>query len=465
MPREALPHTVEINYGSVAAAQSPYRVYVRQPPDLSKLIISGNWFETDVTLHKPMNFTVDARNCGDGGNGDGALEVHVIHHNSKTEIPVKLINNNNVYYVEMTPLRPGKYITNLIYGGFTVPFDKVVFANTTIDISRITVQEVKTSESSIRLTSWMLNIENKQAEHYEYLLIYPISCLFIIILDIGTGFPTEFLIDLSKAGSELDYKHIQVLVTDQNGGSVPVSIDPTKDAGVSKITYTPLVVGLHTIEMAYENKPIPSSPYVVQTVMPCDPKLVKAIGPGLEGGTIGEICKFVVDTKSAGSGGLTLAIEGPSETSLKYMDDKNGSCFVEYVPTEPGEYEISIIFGQSHIPGSPFKVAVSEAIDPNKVRVFGPAVDGTPVKVGVPTHFIVDVALAGPGLVGVTLNNMQGIPVENVKVENNGDGLYSVHFVPPVEGLLMAYVKFAHQDVPSRCVTRIAKHRATCKAF
>lgn len=178
---------------------------------------------------------------------------------------------------------------------------------------------------------------------------------------------------------------------------------------------------------------------------------MKATGAGLQSANVGDVCKFVVDTKCAGSGGLTLAIEGPSETSLKYMDDKNGSCFVEYVPTEPGEYEISIIFGQAHIPGSPFKVTVNESIDPSLVRVFGPAIDGSyPVKVGIPTHFIVDVALAGPGLVGVTLNNIHGIAVENVKVENNSDGLYSVHFVPPVEGLLMAYVKFAHQDVPSR---------------
>lgn len=227
-------------------------------------------------------------------------------------------------------------------------------------------------------------------------------------------------------------------------------MEATKDEGIYKVSYTPLVVGRHTIELAYENKPLPSSPYVIQTVLPCEPSLCKATGPGLEGGTTHDVCKFVVDTKAAGAGGLTLAIEGPSETSLKYMDDKNGSCFVEYVPTEPGDYEITIIFGQKHIPGSPFKVTICDPINPDKVKVTGPAVDGTTVYIGEPTHFNVDVSQAGPGLVGVTLNNVQGIPVENVKVENDGDGLYSVHFVPPVEGMLMAYVKFAHQDVPSR---------------
>lgn len=141
MPREALPHTVEVNYGAVAAAHSPYRVYVRSPPDLSKLIIWGNWFDKEATVHKAMSFTVDATSCG-----EGALEVHVTHEASKTEIPVKIINSNNVYTVEVIPTRPGKYITNLIYGGFEVPVVKNVFVDSIVDVSKVVVQSVKTSK-------------------------------------------------------------------------------------------------------------------------------------------------------------------------------------------------------------------------------------------------------------------------------------------------------------------------------
>lgn len=144
VPKEALPHTVEVNYGEVAAAHSPYRVYVRRPPDLSKIKIFGNWFETDVKLHMPTNFTVDTRNCG-----EGELETHVLHDGSKSEIPVKLINNNSVYSVEITPLRSGKYVTNLIFAGYPVPFHKDVFVDSKIDISKAQVQGVKTSEPSM----------------------------------------------------------------------------------------------------------------------------------------------------------------------------------------------------------------------------------------------------------------------------------------------------------------------------
>ena len=51
-----------------------------------------------------------------------------------------------------------------------------------------------------------------------------------------------------------------------------------------------------------------------------------------------------------------LAIEGPSEAKMTCKDNRDGSCSVEYIPTEPGEYDVSIKFSDHHIPGSPFKV-------------------------------------------------------------------------------------------------------------
>lgn len=155
MPREALPHTVEVNYGAVAAAESPYRVYVRSPPDLSKLLICGNWFDKEATVQTATSFTVDASNCG-----EGALEVHITHDSSKTEIPVKIINSNNVYTVEVIPMRPGKYITNIIYGGFEVPVEKDVFVDSIVDVSKIVVQGVKTSKHFFFTIMAMLHLQN-----------------------------------------------------------------------------------------------------------------------------------------------------------------------------------------------------------------------------------------------------------------------------------------------------------------
>lgn len=58
----------------------------------------------------------------------------------------------------------------------------------------------------------------------------------------------------------------------------------------------------------------------------------------------------------AGTGSLGLAIEGPSEAKMTCKDNRDGSCSVEYTPTESGEYDVSIQFAEKHISGSPFKV-------------------------------------------------------------------------------------------------------------
>lgn len=58
----------------------------------------------------------------------------------------------------------------------------------------------------------------------------------------------------------------------------------------------------------------------------------------------------------AGTGGLGLAIEGPSEAKMTCKDNRDGSCTVEYIPLEAGDYDVSIKFADQHIPGSPFKV-------------------------------------------------------------------------------------------------------------
>ena len=70
--------------------------------------------------------------------------------------------------------------------------------------------------------------------------------------------------------------------------------------------------------------------------------------------------EFTVETKGAGAGGLSLAIEGPSEAKLTCKDHGDGTCSVKYTPVEPGDYEIHIKFADEHIPGSPFNAKVCE---------------------------------------------------------------------------------------------------------
>jgi len=77
-------------------------------------------------------------------------------------------------------------------------------------------------------------------------------------------------------------------------------------------------------------------------------------------------------------------------------DNRDGSCSVEYTPTEFGEYDVSIQFAERHIPGSPFKVRYAAILSPDRLlHVFGYA----QVTVDRPaTAAANNVAVTGPGI-------------------------------------------------------------------
>lgn len=94
-------------------------------------------------------------------------------------------------------------------------------------------------------------------------------------------------------------------------------------------------------------------------------------GPGLKGGVVGAPAEFSIDTNQAGTGGLGLTVEGPTEANIECSDNGDGTCSVSYLPTEPGEYLVNILFEGVHVPGSPFTAHVHRPFDPTKVQASG----------------------------------------------------------------------------------------------
>ena len=103
-----------------------------------------------------------------------------------------------------------------------------------------------------------------------------------------------------------------------------------------------------------------------------------AYGPGLTHGVCGEPSNFMISTKGAGAGeiyffsksgasinifdstgGLSLSVEGPSKAEISCHDNKDGTVSVSYLPTAPGEYKISVRFGDKHIKGSPYTAKIT----------------------------------------------------------------------------------------------------------
>lgn len=45
-------------------------------------------------------------------------------------------------------------------------------------------------------------------------------------------------------------------------------------------------------------------------------------------------------------------MEGPSEAKMSCTDNKDGSCSVEYIPYEPGKYNLNVTYGGQPITGT-----------------------------------------------------------------------------------------------------------------
>jgi len=70
-------------------------------------------------------------------------------------------------------------------------------------------------------------------------------------------------------------------------------------------------------------------------------------------------CSVTYVKSFADSGGLALAVEGPSKAEIHCVDNKDGTCSVSYLPTVAGEYSVIIKFGDQHIAGSPFAAKIT----------------------------------------------------------------------------------------------------------
>ncbi len=120
------------------------------------------------------------------------------------------------------------------------------------------------------------------------------------------------------------------LIRTPNGKCHTPIVDDNQDGTVS-IKYQPSEIGLHELDVFYQGQPIAGSPFKFH-VDKVQTGYVTAYGPGLSHGVCNEPCNFRIVTKDAGSGGLSVAVEGSSKAEIQCKDNKDGTCDVTYYP-------------------------------------------------------------------------------------------------------------------------------------
>ncbi|KAB0399723.1 hypothetical protein E2I00_009052 [Balaenoptera physalus] len=388
-PPGAGRYTIMVLFANQEIPASPFHIKVDPSHDASKVKAEGPGLNrTGVEVGKPTHFTVLTK-----GAGKAKLDVHFAGAAKGEAVrDFEIIDNHDYSYtVKYTAVQQGNMSVTVTYGGDPVPKSPfVVNVAPPLDLSKVKVQGLNSK--------------------------------------VAVGQEQAFSVNTRGAGGQ---GQLDVRMTSPSRRPIPCKLEPGGGAEAQAVRYMPPEEGPYKVDITYDGHPVPGSPFAVEGVLPPDPSKVCAYGPGLKGGLVGTPAPFSIDTKGAGTGGLGLTVEGPCEAKIECQDNGDGSCAVSYLPTEPGEYTINILFAEAHIPGSPFKATIRPVFDPSKVRASGPGLERG--KAGEAATFTVDCSEAGEAELTIEILSDAGVKAE-VLIHNNADGTYHITYSPAFPG-------------------------------
>ncbi|EDR25199.1 actin binding protein, putative [Entamoeba dispar SAW760] len=250
--------------------------------------------------------------------------------------------------------------------------------------------------------------------------------------------------DLGHGGDD-----VKVKVIDPQGNEVPCEVKDNGD-GTYDVGYTPVVPGMHKIEVVVNDEPVENTPVDVLVFDEIPDALnCTAEGEGLENAETKTPAPFKIVTRNRageqlkkGGQKFNVTVQGPTiAAEVTVKDNEDGTYDVEYVAKEPGKHHIDV---QVETPVTPSE---GEKINPdNKERKFlrnpdGPGVDGgEELDDCNDAEFVItakdyngDPIKEGGAKFDIKVHDPNGDDLECECVDNN-DGTYSCKYAPEFPG-------------------------------
>eukprot|EP00092_Neocalanus_flemingeri_P025254 GFUD01027386.1.p1 GENE.GFUD01027386.1~~GFUD01027386.1.p1 ORF type:complete len:4003 (+),score=946.67 GFUD01027386.1:1015-12009(+) len=392
-PTEEGIHYLDVKYNGDQVQGSPFKFHVNRQNN-GKASAYGPGLMHGV-CGEPANFTVSTKGAGAGG-----LNL-AVEGPSKADISCQ-DNKDGTVNVSYLPTAPGEY--------------KIT--------AKFADEHIPGSPFTCKITG-----EGKKRNQ------------------ISVGSSSE--LQLPGNLSESDLRSLKAYIESPSGGTEQCFLKKLPRGNIG-ISFTPREIGEHLVSVQRNEKHITNSPFkiVVNAQEVGDASRVKVSGDGLVQGKTHINNRFMINTKSAGYGGLSLSIEGPSKAEIDCKDNENGTLDVDYNPTEPGFYIINIKFADSHVPGSPFQVPISGEGTEKQTENIKRMREAVPVtEVGSQCRLTFKM----PGIFMQDLEAMVTSPSgksTKANVSELEEGLYAVNFVPTELGIHTVTVRYREVDIP-----------------
>lgn len=111
--------------------------------------------------------------------------------------------------------------------------------------------------------------------------------------------------------------------------------------------------------MLHQSKPLPGSPFTCEAF---DSSKVSVQGVNKEPLALHSSNSFSVRTDNAGTAELEAFAISPTNQSLPVLisEQSEGIYNVEFVPSQPGNYKLTLMYGGETIPSSPLSFSVGD---------------------------------------------------------------------------------------------------------
>lgn len=419
-PDESGYYNIDVCFNDQHVPNSPFQVPVKWKSDPSRVIADGTGLQGGITKEW-AEFNLDLRKAGEGG-----VNVN-IHGPDKVEVAYEN-HEDGTMTVKYFPNDPGDYQVDIQFNGEHIPgsvFSPVFYPCT--DATKCIAFGPGLNKNGIRV-----------------------------------GDPGDFVIDTSKGGKGA----VDVIVNGPIGGvnnnrrgSTPAAkpIITNNQDGTYSVVYNPRKVGVYNISVVFGDEEIPDSPFRVNIT---DPDKIVLNGPGCNGegkqesvynSIVSQPLQWTADCSAAGPGELVAAVayknpitdndddEVTTETISTTCEDE--VHLLNFTPTDPLLYQLNILYSGNPVSDTP----IVSVLDPSKVKIYGPALDG--VNVNETASFTIDTSEAGTGNLSLELTG----PSPGTLEKENGEqvSLNNFSFVPSEAGTYQLNVKFGNEDISS----------------